>query len=69
MRVERLPMSQLTTIGVGGEAEIWTVETLSDLRQATQAPYRVLGNGSNLLVADGGVKEPVSYTHLRAHET
>lgn len=59
MRVERLPLSRLTTIGVGGEAEVWTVETLFDLQQATQAPYRVLGNGSNLLVADAGVKERV----------
>ncbi|MCS7057755.1 MAG: UDP-N-acetylmuramate dehydrogenase [Meiothermus sp.] len=59
MRVERLPMARLTTLGVGGEAEVWTVETLDDLKRATEAPYRVLGNGSNLLVADGGVAERV----------
>lgn len=59
MRVERLPMARLTTLGVGGEAEVWTVETLDDLKRATEAPYRVLGNGSNLLVADEGVAERV----------
>lgn len=59
MKIIRLPLAKLTTIGVGGEAEVWTVETLPDLQEATQAPYRVLGNGSNLLVADGGVKERV----------
>jgi len=59
VKVERLPLARLTTIGVGGEAEVWTVETLADLKEATQAPYRVLGNGSNLLVSDAGVKERV----------
>lgn len=59
MKVARLPLAKLTTIGVGGEAEVWTVETLADLKKATQAPYRVLGNGSNLLVSDEGVPERV----------
>lgn len=59
MKIARLPLAKLTTIGVGGEAEVWTVETLADLKTATQAPYRVLGNGSNLLVSDEGVPERV----------
>lgn len=59
MEIARLPLAKLTTIGVGGEAEVWTVETLSDLKTATQAPYRILGNGSNLLVSDAGVPERV----------
>ncbi len=59
MKIERLPLARLTTLGVGGEAEVWTVETLADLQKATQAPYRVLGNGSNLLVSDAGVPERV----------
>ncbi len=59
MKVQRMPLAKLTTLGVGGEAEVWTVETLADLQEATQAPYRVLGNGSNLLVADAGVPERV----------
>jgi len=59
VKVERLPLSKLTTLGVGGPAEVWTVETPEDLARATEAPYRVLGNGSNLLVADAGVPERV----------
>ncbi|RDI96538.1 UDP-N-acetylmuramate dehydrogenase [Meiothermus sp. QL-1] len=59
MRVEHLPLARLTTLGVGGMAEVWTVENLEDLKKATQAPYRVLGNGSNLLVSDKGVRERV----------
>ena len=59
MKIERLPMSKLTTLGVGGMAEVWTVETVADLSKATEAPYKVLGNGSNLLVADSGLSERV----------
>jgi UDP-N-acetylmuramate dehydrogenase len=59
VKIARLPLARLTTIGVGGEAEVWTVETLADLKAATLAPYRVLGNGSNLLVSDAGVPERV----------
>lgn len=59
MKVERLPLAKLTTLGVGGEAEVWTVETAADLVEATSAPYKVLGNGSNLLVADSGLSERV----------
>ncbi len=59
MKIARMPMSKLTTIGVGGEAEVWTVETPADLLEATQTPYRILGNGSNLLVADAGIPERV----------
>lgn len=59
MRVERLLLKDLTTLGVGGPAEVWTVETREELKRATEAPYRVLGNGSNLLVMDEGVPERV----------
>jgi UDP-N-acetylmuramate dehydrogenase len=59
VKVERRLLSKLTTLGVGGPAEVWTVETPEELPLATQAPYRVLGNGSNLLVADSGVRERV----------
>ncbi len=52
MRVERVLLKDFTTLGVGGPAELWTVETREELRKATEAPYRVLGNGSNLLVKD-----------------
>lgn len=59
MRVERVLLKDYTTLGVGGPAELWTVETPEDLKKATEAPYRVLGNGSNLLVMDEGVEERV----------
>ena len=54
--VKRVAMSRLTTLGVGGAAELWTVENEADLAEATREPYRVLGAGSNLLVADTGVE-------------
>ncbi len=54
-----IALSRLTTLGVGGEAEVWTVENETELAEATREPYRVLGAGSNLLVADSGVRERV----------
>lgn len=53
------PLAELTTLRVGGPAEIWTIESDDQLPEATAAPYRVLGNGSNLLVSDEGVAERV----------
>jgi UDP-N-acetylmuramate dehydrogenase len=56
---ERVRLSSLTTLGVGGEAELWVVETTAELAEAAREPFRVLGAGSNLLVADAGVEERV----------
>ena len=56
-RIVRL--SSFTTLGVGGEAELWVVHDLEQLREATGAPYRILGGGSNLIVSDAGVPERV----------
>jgi UDP-N-acetylmuramate dehydrogenase len=53
------PLAELTTLRVGGPAEVWTIESDDQLPAATNAPYRVLGNGSNLLVSDAGVDERV----------
>lgn len=58
-RVERLPLSRFTTLGVGGEAEVWFAETHEQLREAMEQPYRILGGGSNLVIADEGVPERV----------
>ncbi|SEJ71151.1 UDP-N-acetylmuramate dehydrogenase [Deinococcus reticulitermitis] len=58
-RVERLPLARFTTLGVGGEAEVWFVETHAQLAEAMEVPYRILGGGSNLVVADEGVPERV----------
>ncbi len=55
----RVRLADLTTLGVGGEAELWEVGSMDELLEATREPYRVLGGGSNLLVADGGVSERV----------
>ncbi len=69
--VARRPLAALTTLKVGGPAEVWTCEQDDDVRTATEAPFRVLGGGSNLLVADAGVAERVvrlgrSYADLDA---
>ena len=52
-------LGPLTTLGVGGTAELWEVEDERGLRAATAEPYRVLGAGSNVLIADAGVPERV----------
>ena len=72
--MKRVAMSSLTTLGVGGAAELWTVDNAADLTEATREPYRVLGAGSNLLVADVGVEERViklgrSFNSVRAFGT
>ncbi len=59
MEVRRVLLKDYTTLAVGGPAELWIVEDEDDLLRATEAPYRVLGNGSNLLVSDAGVRERV----------
>lgn len=55
----QVELRTMTTLGVGGPAELWEVSNEAELREATQAPYRVIGAGSNLLVADRGVSERV----------
>jgi UDP-N-acetylmuramate dehydrogenase len=56
----RVRLSQFTTLGVGGEAELWVCHDLPQLLEATgSAPYRILGGGSNLIVSDDGVPERV----------
>ncbi len=59
MEVRRVLLKDHTTLAVGGPAELWLLEHPDELPEATAAPYRVLGNGSNLLVADQGVPERV----------
>lgn len=48
-----------TTLGVGGPAELWKVESEADLREATREAFRVIGAGSNLLISDAGVADRV----------
>ncbi|MEJ2287339.1 MAG: UDP-N-acetylmuramate dehydrogenase [Deinococcales bacterium] len=57
--VRRVELRDLTTLKVGGPAELWEVDDVSGLEEATREPYRIIGAGSNLLVADAGVPERV----------
>lgn len=63
VRITHMPLRTLTTLGVGGDAEVWELRDPERLRvaleQATAAPYRVLGAGSNILAADAGVLERI----------
>ena len=61
-----VPMSQLTTFRTGGNAKIVlfprTVNEIKDIVKIffdAKIKYYVLGNGSNLLVSDDGVNDPV----------
>lgn len=53
------PLARYTTLGVGGESEVWAVSNHVQLAEAMQQPYRILGGGSNLVIADEGVSERV----------
>ncbi len=71
--VRQVELRDLTTLKVGGPAELWQVEDAQGLAEATGEPYRVIGAGSNLLVADGGVPERVvrlgpAFNDLRAFD-
>lgn len=76
------PLGPYTTIKIGGKAD-WLIEPhtftelkkLRDLLEHQAIPWQVLGQGSNLLVSDGGVrgvvirlgffKEPIKKTPLK----
>ncbi len=63
-----LLLSPLTTLRVGGPADVCVPRTADELRLAlewcaeTATPWRVLGRGSNLLVSDDGVPGIVIHT-------
>src|SRR5206468_5402806 len=69
---ERVPLGPLTTLGVGGAAR-WFVEAADEaaVRAAhawareRRVPLRVLGGGSNLVVAEAGVDALVVRIVLR----
>ena len=56
------PMSRHTTFRIGGPAELFAVPgseelpILLKLAEREQIPVTVIGNGSNLLVGDGGIR-------------
>jgi UDP-N-acetylmuramate dehydrogenase len=57
--VARLLLADLTTLKVGGAAEVWSCADDAAVREATRSDFRVLGGGSNLLIHDAGVPERV----------
>jgi UDP-N-acetylmuramate dehydrogenase len=57
--VVRLRLADLTTLKVGGEAEVWNCSSDAAVQGATRVDFRILGGGSNLLVHDQGVPERV----------
>ena len=63
------PLSRHTTMGVGGEAAVMAfprssreLEATLQIRADLNVPHRVLGGGSNLVVADEGLDELVVNT-------
>jgi UDP-N-acetylmuramate dehydrogenase len=73
---ERVPLAPLTTLGVGGEARWFvaaadeaTVVAAHTWARARGVALRVLGGGSNLLVADAGVDALVVHVGLRGVST
>ena len=69
------PMKNHTSIKIGGEAEflvkISTIEELKkilELVKKQQIPFMIIGNGSNLLVADEGIKGIVAKLELKEIE-
>ena len=57
--VRTVPLRELTTLRVGGPAELWEVEDERSIAEAQKDPFLVLGAGSNLLVHDTGVDRRV----------
>ncbi|MDD9911968.1 MAG: UDP-N-acetylmuramate dehydrogenase [Alphaproteobacteria bacterium] len=54
------PLADLTTIKVGGPAEIWTKfhdinDLCSYIKAVNGTPFTVIGEGSNMVIRDGGI--------------
>ena len=69
------PMSKHTSFKVGGLAECYVkiddvnqLKQLLDLAQKNKIPYFILGNGSNILVTDNGVKGIVIQINIKKYE-
>ena len=61
--IENEPMKKHTTFKIGGPADMYvsvgSIDELSELLELakeTQTPYTVIGNGSNILVGDNGIR-------------
>ncbi len=71
---ENEPFSKHTSMGVGGPAAVMAfprsaaeLKRTLEVRAETKAPHRVLGGGSNLVVADEGLDELVINTQDLDH--
>lgn len=69
------PMSKHTTFKIGGTADIFVklrsteqIERLIDLCNERNVPIKVIGNGSNILVKDNGVREIVAKICTNSYE-
>jgi len=68
-----VPLDRYTTIGIGGQAD-WLIETDSGdaLQKAiefalkSQMPYKIIGNGSNVIFPDDGFRGLVIANHAGA---
>lgn len=60
-------LADLTTIGLGGDAQVHVAQTLAEVPAVLQEypDARVLAGGSNVVVSDAGMDEPVLL--MRAH--
>lgn len=61
-----VPMAEFTTFRTGGNADVFiTPQSTDELKNILKLfyemkqPYYILGNGSNLLVSDNGLRKPV----------
>ncbi len=57
------PLKNLTSLGIGGNAEYYfepknttEIETIVKIASEYKLPYTILGNGTNVLISDKGVK-------------
>ncbi len=55
----RVRIGELTTLKVGGEAELWTADDERGLREATAEPFYLLGAGSNVIASEGPLEARV----------
>lgn len=70
------PMSKHTTFKIGGSAEVFIkVGEIGDLKQiieftnTNQIPLTIMGNGSNVLVLDNGIKGITAKIDIKKFET
>jgi UDP-N-acetylmuramate dehydrogenase len=71
--IQQAALARYTAARIGGTADVLLiVETKAELAQAAQIlwasdmPFCILGGGSNVLVSDQGVREPVLINRARA---